>query len=117
MGKRIVSLLLAVLMMTTLLPVQVWAAEMTDSGNEVEDAIVLEEEAVIPQEESELEEQEPQEKLPESIRKMASPWISPPVSWRTAAFLWPARPLWLPATAAAKAMARISPGRWIVKGC
>lgn len=56
MGKRIVSLLLAVLMMTTLLPVQVWAAEMTDSGNEAENAIVLEEEAVIPPEVKDAEE-------------------------------------------------------------
>ena len=61
MGKRILSLLLAVLMASTLLPMQVWAAELADSGNEAEDEIVLEEEAVIPPEESEPEEQEPQE--------------------------------------------------------
>lgn len=60
MGKRIVSLLLALVMITTLLPMQVWAAELADNDNEAEDAIVLEEEAVIPLEENEPEEQEPQ---------------------------------------------------------
>lgn len=60
MGKRIVSLLLALVMITTLLPMQVWAAELADNDNEAEDAIVLEEEAVIPPEENEPEEQEPQ---------------------------------------------------------
>lgn len=61
MGKRIISFLLAVLMASTLLPMQVWAAELADSGNEAEDKIVLEEEAVIPPEENEPKEQEPQE--------------------------------------------------------
>ena len=61
MGKRIISLLLAVLMASTLLPTQVWAAELADSGSETEDEIVLAEEEVIPPEESEPEEQEPQE--------------------------------------------------------
>ena len=60
MGKRIVSLLLVLVMITTLLPMQVWAAELADNDNEAEDAIVLEEEAVIPLEENEPEEQEPQ---------------------------------------------------------
>lgn len=60
MGKRIVSLLLALVMITTLLPMQVWAAELADNDNEAEDAIVLEEDAVIPPEENEPEEQEPQ---------------------------------------------------------
>lgn len=60
MGKRIISFLLAVLMASTLLPTQVWAAELADSGNEAEDEIVLAEEEVIPPEESEPEEQEPQ---------------------------------------------------------
>lgn len=61
MGKRIISFFLALLMASTLLPMQVWAAELADSGNEAEDAIVLEEKAVIPLEESEPEEQALQE--------------------------------------------------------
>lgn len=57
MGKRIVSLLLAVLMMTTLLPVQVWGVEMTDSDSAVtENEISLDEEAAIPPEVKDAEE-------------------------------------------------------------
>lgn len=65
MNKRIVSFLLAILLIITLLPMQVWAAELADNGKVAEDEIVLDEEAVIPPEEfTEESTEQTQEELP-----------------------------------------------------
>ena len=65
MNKRIVSFLLAILLVITLLPMQVWAAELANSSKAAEDEIVFEEEAVIPPEEfTEESTEQTQEELP-----------------------------------------------------